>query len=174
MAEEDSDNNSSASADSLVSCNALNLYWEVPSAFPDTSDDSTTCTDESTYTEQLLITAEKQGWEVHWEHFVDAVPAEGYTAVPKAQGHEELPALMVLRRDARWGDGYFHFPEGHVPPHGGAYLPASSWEPMLPEACLPEPFHSKAPQPTSPSLAQLSQLSISGASEPATGTPSMK
>ena len=177
MAEEDSDNNSSASAESLVSCNALNLYWEVPRAFPWTSDDSTTCTDESSYMDQLMATAEEQGWEMHWEDFSDVVASEVYTdLVPEAQGHEELPAWMVLKGDLWWpsGTGYFRIPEGHVPPHGGTYLPASSWEPMLPEACLPQPFHSKAPEPTSPSLPQLPQTSISGASAPATGTPSMK
>ena len=80
---------------------------------------------------------------MHWEDFSDGVASEVYTdLVPEAQGHEELPAWMCLKGDLWWpsGWGYFRIPEGHVPPHEGAYLPASSWEPMIPEACLPQNF----------------------------------
>ena len=84
---------------------------------------------------------------------------------------------MVLRRDLWWpstGYGYFPIPEGHAPPVGGTYLPASSWEAMLPEGGLPEPLHPKPTEPKSPSITLPSQPSPRGASEPASGSPSMK
>ena len=98
-------------------------------------------------------------------------------SISVAKAHEELPPLIVLRRDLWWpstGYGYFPTPEGHAPPVGGAYLSASSWEPMLPEAGLPEALHPKPAEPKSPSITLPSQPSPRGASEPASGTPSMK
>ena len=107
----------------------------------------------------------------------NVVPPEVYTAAPKARGDEEFPPWMGLRRDLWWpstGYGYFPIPEGHAPPVGGAYLSASSWEPMLPEAGLPEALHPKPAEPKSPSITLPSQPSPRGASEPASGSPSMK
>ena len=139
--------------------------------FPGTSDHSTTSSDESLYLISLMPTADEL-WAV--DDHENVVPPEVYTAAPKARGDEEFPPWMGLRRDLWWpstGYGYFRIPPGQIPPLGAAYLPASSWEPMVAEAALPEPLHPKPTEPKSPSITLPSQPSIRGASEPASGTP---
>ena len=140
--------------------------WNIPGSFPGTSDHSTTDSEESLYLNTLMSTQEDLRQFHRNNAIVFAQPAV-------ADAHDEFPPLMVLRTEFSWvtaGFGFFHIPPDHLPPIGGAYLPAHSWERMLPEAGLPPYRRPPVPaEPPPPQMPLYYRPPISGASEPAGG-----
>ena len=163
--EEDFASNSSTSTESLVDCNTLNWpYFNAPSVFPETTDHSTTSSDESLYVGQLYQIAREFSDDEWAEEFRGAalLPAE-------EQAWMKLKGAFCPPGDPAFGYSYLCIPEGTAPPAGGTYLPASSWEPMVPDTGTSEDtIGAKAPPATSPSSGYDPQPTMkSGASEPA-------
>ena len=85
-----------------------------------------------------------------------AEPLSLSTLVAKAKVQEDIRTLLsrAAKRPPVPGHGYGPVPKAKTLPAGGAYLPASSWEPMLPDTGINDiPIAGKATASNIPSEA---------------------
>jgi len=143
---------------SMRSCTAEYPYINVLDVDSDVLSASTVASADTHYTQVVLFDSPlSQGPAVDphtvWnenrfriQHFQPMMSASygilGHSHEPDF--HERLleerfhERMMETRANRCWGHVYGPLHESSAPPAGGASLPASSWQPMLPEAGIPE------------------------------------
>ena len=134
MEEEDSHSSSSGSTESLVSCNAAEPDFIAVSDVDTCASDGSTATPDQALHEDPLVWVTYRAYGGGPAIRCTAEPLSLSTLVAKAKVQEDIKTLLSLT--AKWppvpGHGYGPVQKAKALPAGGAYLPDSSWEPMLP------------------------------------------